>query len=77
MARDGVLNARLAGRRLRTRTHLDAAGQRLLTNAMTKMSLTARAHDRLLRTARTIADLADSECVAAEHLAEALQFRGE
>jgi magnesium chelatase family protein len=76
-ARDGVLNARLAGRSLRTRTRLDAAGRQLLAHAMTRLSLTARAHDRLLRTARTIADLEGCDGVASKHLAEALQFRGE
>ena len=76
-ARDGVLNARLTGKALRARTRLDAPGRRLLASAMTRLSLTARAHDRLLRTARTIADLAGSDHIAAEHLAEALQFRGE
>jgi magnesium chelatase family protein len=76
-ARDGVLNTRLAGRSLRARTRLDAAGQRLLASAMTRLSLTARAHDRLLRTARTIADLDGSDEVDAAHLAEALQFRGD
>ena len=45
--------------------------------ALTRLSLTARGHDRVLRVARTIADLADADQIATEHLAEALQFRGE
>ena len=75
--RDGLLNARLHGRRLRSATTLDADARRLLDAALTKLSLSARGHDRVLRVARTIADLEASDRVGAEHLAEALQFRGE
>jgi magnesium chelatase family protein len=76
-ARDGTLNARLDGRRLRARVRLDEAGQRLLDTAIGRLRLSARGFDRVLRVSRTIADLAASDRVAAEHLAEALQFRGE
>jgi len=75
--RDGVLNARLQGRTLRRVTSMDAAAQRMFATALTKLSLTARGHDRVLRVARTIADIAGADHIAAEHLAEALQFRGE
>ena len=75
--RDGVLNARLHGRRLRAATLLDPDARRLLDAALTKLSLSARGHDRVLRVARTIADLGGSDRVGSEHLAEALQFRGE
>ena len=75
--RDGVLNARLHGRKLRAVTSLDGGARKLLDAALTKLSLSARGHDRVLRVARTIADLDGSATVNAEHLAEALQFRGE
>ncbi len=77
MRRGGLLNATLHGRRLRSVTRLDAGARRMLDTALTRLSLTARGHDRVLRVARTIADLVVSEEVGADHLAEALQFRGE
>lgn len=77
MARDGRLNARLQGRELRARTTLDAAARRMFDGALTRLALTARGHDRVLRVARTIADLDGAEHVGSDHLAEALQFRGE
>ena len=77
VVRDGRLNARLHGRRLRARTALDAAARRMFDTALTKLALTARGHDRVLRVARTIADLEGADGVEADHLAEALQFRGE
>jgi magnesium chelatase family protein len=76
LARDGKLNAQLQGRALRACVALDAPGRRMLAEALQKIALTARGFDRLLRVSRTIADLDGSENVSAEHLAEALQFRG-
>ena len=54
---------------------LDAAGEKLMEGAFRRMGLTARSHDRILRVARTIADLEGAETIEAHHLAEAIQFR--
>ena len=77
LARDGMLNARLDGRRLRRRVRVQGAGRTLVEKALAKLSLSARGFDRFLRVSRTLADLGGSEDVEAEHLAEALQFRSE
>jgi magnesium chelatase family protein len=73
-ARQGGVNSRLSGGDL---DHLrrDPALGGLLAQAMTRLDLSARAADRLLRVARTIADLSENEAVERVHLAEALQFR--
>lgn len=54
---------------------LDTAGERLMQNAFDRMGLTGRSHDRILRMARTIADLEGCECISSAHLAEAIQYR--
>lgn len=77
MSRDGTLNARLQGRLLRARTPLDREARRIFETALTRLALTARGHDRVLRVARTIADLEGSDGIQAHHVGEALQFRGE
>jgi magnesium chelatase family protein len=54
---------------------LDDAGRRVLALAVERVGLSARAHDRILRVARTIADLEGAEAVRAVHVAEAVQYR--
>ncbi len=61
--------------RLRKLCALDEAGERTLELAVRRMGLSARAHDRILKVARTIADLDQAESVFAKHLAEAVQYR--
>lgn len=71
----GFENARIPARELRKLASLDDAGERTLEMAVRRMSLSARAHDRILKVARTIADLGGSEAVTAKHVAEAVQYR--
>jgi magnesium chelatase family protein len=71
----GCDNSRIPPRLLRKYCALDEAGERTLEMAVRRMGLSARAHDRILKVARSIADLDKSECVLAKHLAEAVQYR--
>ena len=73
--RDGMLNARLEGAVLRRVCHLDVAGERLLASAMERQLLSARGATRVLRVARTIADLVGHDAAVSADVAEALQFR--
>jgi magnesium chelatase family protein len=75
-AADGLFcNAHMLPKHLGTYCRLDAGGRQLLEAAMGRLGLSARGYDRVLKVARTIADLASVEAIGAEHLAEALQYR--
>jgi magnesium chelatase family protein len=71
----GHINAHIPPRVLRKVCALDEAGERTLEMAVRRLGLSARAHDRLLKVARTIADMDSSERIQAKHLAEAVQYR--
>ena len=71
----GFYNAQIPHSQLRTLCALDENGERTLEMAVRRMNLSARAHDRMLRVARTVADLDGATNVSAKHLAEAVQFR--
>ena len=68
-------NAQMSPQMVRDLCKIDMAGQALLKRAMEKLGLSARAYDRILKVSRTIADLAGSEEIKLEHLAEAIHFR--
>ena len=74
-ATPGRTNAHMSSRQVREHCRLDAAGQGLLKSALTRLGLSARAHDRILKVARTIADLDGEGAVGASHVAEAVQYR--
>jgi magnesium chelatase family protein len=63
-------------RQLRRLCPIPPDGERLLASAMTRLGLSARGHDRVVKMARTIADLEGVDALRAEHLAEAIQYRG-
>jgi magnesium chelatase family protein len=71
----GHSNARMPSRLIRKQCALDETGERTLEMAMRKLSLSARAHDRILKVARTVSDLDGSANVTSRHLAEAVQYR--
>lgn len=62
-------------RELKEHCALDESTMELLKFAMTDLNLSARAYDRILKVARTIADLAGAEKITGEHVSEAIQFR--
>ena len=68
-------NAAMGVREIRRFCALDSTGERLLEQAMRHYGLSARAHDRIHKVARTIADLAGAETITAAHLSEAIQYR--
>ena len=71
----GYYNSAIPSRMIRKHCALDEAGERTLEMAVRRMGLSARAHDRILTVARTVADLDESPNVSAKHLAEAVQYR--
>ncbi|WP_079417221.1 YifB family Mg chelatase-like AAA ATPase [Thiomonas intermedia] len=75
IARQGVRNAQLQGAELDAHCVLDPAGSAFLSQAMTRLGASSRQAHRVLRLARTIADLAGVQSIALNHLAEALQLR--
>ncbi len=68
-------NADMGTAEVRQFCKLDSSGQELLKMAMTKLGLSARAYDRILKVSRTIADLDNSENIAPQHVSEAIQYR--
>ena len=68
-------NARMGTRELKQFCELDEATKGLLQNAMADLNLSARAYDRILKVARTIADLAAAENITGDHISEAIQYR--
>jgi magnesium chelatase family protein len=68
-------NAQMGSRHIRRFCELSADCERLLERAMTQQGLSARAHDRILKVARTIADLEGAAQIESKHIAEAIQYR--
>jgi magnesium chelatase family protein len=68
-------NAQMMPKMIRKYCAITAEGEKLLENAIIKLGLSARAHDRILKMARTIADLDASEGIEPRHLSEAIQYR--
>lgn len=73
--RQGKANAQLDTQEIERHCAIDAAAQALLKSAMARLGLSARGYHRVLRLARTIADLAGQRDIAAAHVAEAIQYR--
>ena len=68
-------NAQMSSREIRKYCELGTDAEHLLERAMVKQGLSARAHDRILKVARTVADLSGSEIIESGHIAEAIQYR--
>ena len=71
----GYPNARMPSKMIREHCRLDEAGEKTLEAAVQRMGLSARAHDRILKVSRTIADLAAEPTISVRQLAEAVQYR--
>jgi len=68
-------NAQMVPKMIRKHCAISVEGEKLLENAITRLGLSARAHDRILKVARTIADLEGGENIEPSHMAEAIQYR--
>ncbi|HWW14787.1 MAG TPA: hypothetical protein VN310_09030 [Candidatus Dormibacteraeota bacterium] len=68
-------NAQMSSRHIRAFCELSPDCERLLERAMTQQGLSARAHDRILKVARTIADIEETPSIEPKHIAEAIQYR--
>jgi magnesium chelatase family protein len=74
---DGAVmtNARMSHKQVEKFCKLDSASELILKQAMTEFGLSARAHDKICKVARTIADLVEAENIRPEHIAEAISYR--
>lgn len=68
-------NSRMTAQQIKRHCQLDGAAEGMMKMAMTELNFSARAYDRILKVARTIADLAESESILEEHIGEAIQYR--
>ena len=68
-------NAQISSRQIRSFCELNSDAERMLERAMQQQGLSARAHDRILKVARTVADLAGEREIGVRHIAEAIQYR--
>jgi magnesium chelatase family protein len=75
LQRQGKSNAALGTQEIEQFCQLDAAGEALLKQAIARLNLSARAYHRVLKLARSVADLAGSDAITTPHLAEAIQYR--
>ena len=76
LKKDGIFaNAHMRSRHIRKYCTIDEGSQRLMETAMNRLGLSARAYNRILKVARTIADIDGTESIAAEHISEAIQYR--
>ncbi len=74
-ARSVFANAQMSSRQIRVFCELNSDAERMLERAMQQQGLSARAHDRILKVARTVADLAGEQEIGVRHIAEAIQYR--
>ncbi len=70
-----MVNGRMSPKQIRIYCKLETDAENLLKTAMEEMGLSARAHDKILRVSRTIADLENADQISAAHLSEAINYR--